>query len=325
MGPMSARQQRNAAPRTRLQFAVLLVVLGGVAAVDGCNGAGPAVTPNARLIAVARPDPDAVKRGEYLFNAAGCLGCHTDKERGGARLAGGKPIPSVFGTFSSRNITPDPVAGIGHWSEADFLYAMRAGISPEGEYFFPTFPFTSFTGMTDRDILDIRAYLFAQPPQPQAHHEPPRDVPFPFNVPRSMVLWRALYFSEGPPPPDPAQSAEWNRGAYLVNAVGRCGECHTPRGWLGALDTARRFNGAKLAGPGNKRAPNITPDPTDGIGKWSVDDIAALLKTGITADGDVIAAPMSEIVEGTAKLTDADRKAIAVYLKSLPALLGKGG
>ncbi|HEX7967973.1 MAG TPA: cytochrome c, partial [Stellaceae bacterium] len=264
--------------------AVSLAVFVAIAAVEGCHGSERVV--NSGAIAVEPPDPAAAKRGEYLVNAAGCVGCHTDKEHGGARLAGGKPIASVFGTFASRNITPDPVAGIGGWSEADFLRAVRTGVSPSGEYFFPTFPFTTFTSMTDRDILDIRAYLFAQPPVPQAVHQPPRDVPFPFNVPRSMALWRALYFSEGPLAPDPAQSAEWNRGAYLVNAVGRCGECHTPRGWLGARDGSRRFNGARLAGPGNKRAPNITPNPNDGIGKWSVDEIATLLKTGITADGD---------------------------------------
>ncbi len=301
----------------------ILLAVFVAAATAGCHGSERAAVSTA--VAVEPPDPAAVERGEYLVNAAGCVGCHTDKEHGGARLAGGRPIASVFGTFASRNITPDPVTGIGGWNEADFLHALRAGISPSGEYLFPTFPFTSFTGMTDRDILDIRAYLFAQPPARQAAHQPPRDVPFPFNLPRIMVLWRALYFSEGPWTPDPAQSAAWNRGAYLVNAVGRCGACHTPRGWLGAPDRSRRFNGARLAGPGNKRAPNITPDPQDGIGRWSVDDIAALLKTGITADGDVVAAPMSEIVEGTAKLTDADRKAIAVYLKSLPPLPGKGG
>lgn len=315
---------RDVAALAGAPAAVLVAVLGGVAALDGCSGAGPAATSSARFTAVAPPDPAAIERGEYLVNAAGCIGCHTDKERGGARLAGGKAIPSAFGTFASRNITPDPVAGIGRWSEADFLYALREGISPSGEYFFPTFPFTSFTGMTDHDILDIRAYLLAQASSPQAAHQPPRDVPFPFNLPRSMVLWRAFYFSEGPLPPDPTQSAAWNRGAYLVNAVGRCGECHTPRGWLGALDQSRRLNGAKLAGPGNKRAPNLTPDPKDGIGRWSIDDIAMLLKTGITADGDVVAAPMSEVVEGTAKLTDADRRAIATYLKSLPPLPGKG-
>jgi mono/diheme cytochrome c family protein len=268
-------------------------------------------------------DPAAVIRGEYLFTAAGCLGCHTDSGHGGARLAGGKAIDTPFGAYVSRNITPDPVHGIGAWSEADFLRALREGIAPDGMHYFPAFPFPSFTLMTDRDILDIFAYLRTQPPQPQADR--PHDVSFPFDVRLTTLPWRALYFSEGPFVPDPGAGAEWNRGAYLANAVAHCGECHTPRTWLGGLENDRRFNGGTLAGPGAKHAPNITSDPTDGIGKWRVEDITTLLKTGMTPDGDFVAAPMSDVVEDTARLSDADRAAIAVYLKSVPALQGKGG
>jgi len=274
---------------------------------------------------VASPpiDPAAARRGDYLVTAANCAGCHTDKDHGGAPFAGGKAIATPFGAYVSRNITPDPVDGIGAWSESDFLRALRRGISPAGAHYFPAFPYTSFTGMSDRDILDIRAYLMSQ--APAAVPNRPHEVPFPFDVRLTMVVWRGLYFSEGPRQPDPARSAQWNRGAYLVDAVAHCGECHTPRTWLGGLDGARPFNGGRLAGPGRDLAPNITSDPTDGIGSWSVGDIETLLKTGLTPKGDFVEAPMSEVVDNMAKLSDADRAAIATYVKSLPPLRGKGG
>jgi mono/diheme cytochrome c family protein len=156
-------------------------------------------------------------------------------------------------------------------------------------------------------------------------HRPPSGVPFPLNLPHSMSVWRSLYFSEGPMAPDPRQTEQWNRGAYIANAVVHCGECHTPRNWLRARDDDRRFGGGTAYGPGAKHAPNITPDPDDGIGKWRLDDVVTLLATGMTPEGDFVAAPMSDVVEGTAKLSAGDRMAIAVYLKSLPALRGKGG
>jgi mono/diheme cytochrome c family protein len=266
-------------------------------------------------------DPQAVERGAYLVAAANCAGCHTDRKHNGLPFAGGGAVPTSFGVYYSRNITPDPVHGIGAWSERDFLRALRRGVSPSGAHYFPAFPFPSFTGMTDRDILDIRAYLATQKPADTANK--PHDVPFPYDIRATMLLWRLLYFDEGPLQPVPSQSPEWNRGNYLVNAVSHCGECHTPRNALGALVTDRRFAGSRLAD--GKRVPNITPDAADGIGKWSEDDIAALLKFGSLPGYDFVQAPMSDVVEGTAKLNDADRKAIAVYLKSLPALPGKGG
>lgn len=262
------------------------------------------------------PDDAAVRRGAYLVAAANCVGCHTDGAHGGARFAGGRAVETPFGAYYSRNITPDPEHGIGRWSEAAFLRALRQGIAPDGAHYFAAFPFPAFTGMTDRDILDIFAYLRSQPSAPAANR--PHDVGFPFDMRLSMVLWRTFYFTEGPLQPDPAQSPEWNRGAYLVTAVSHCGECHTPRDALGGPETARRLAGAVLAGPNARKAPNITPQRGDGIGSWSVDDIATLLKTGATPIGDTVATPMSEVVEGTAHLTDADRRAIAVYLKSVP-------
>jgi len=269
----------------------------------------------------AAPDARAVERGKYLVDAANCVGCHTDKKHGGLPFAGGGAIATSFGLYYSRNITPDAVNGIGAWSDRDFLRALRRGISPSGTHYFPAFPFPSFTGMTDRDILDIRAYLLTLPPAATANK--PHDVPFPYDVRSTMLIWRLLYFDEGPLATVPGESPEWNRGNYLVNAVSHCGECHTPRNALGALDGAHRFAGSKLAD--GKRVPNITQDAADGIGKWSEDDIVTLLKFGALPGFDFVQAPMSEVVDGTAKLSDADRKAIAVYLKTLPALPGKGG
>lgn len=291
-------------------LALALLALAGACEVDG--GARPATQ--------APAGEAAVKRGEYLFNAANCVGCHTDTEHGGARLAGGRAIETPFGAYYSRNITPDPTHGIGAWSDADFLRALRQGISPAGVHYFPAFPFPSFTGMTDRDILDIKAYLFAQAPVPAPNK--PHAVGFPFDMRMSAVFWRALYFQPGPLAPDPSKSSEWNRGAYLVNAVAHCGECHTPRTALGGLKGERAFGGGELAGPGAKLAPNLTPDPARGIGKWSLDDIATLLESGMKPNGDFVSAPMSEVVDGTAKLAPTDRKAIAVYLKALRPIPG---
>jgi mono/diheme cytochrome c family protein len=287
-------------------------------AIVGCS-----IAPPSSPAANSPPDAAAVARGEYLANAANCRGCHTDKQHGGAPFAGGKAIDTSFGAYVSRNITPDPAHGIGAWSDADFRQALREGISPGGAHYFPAFPFPSFTGMTDQDIADLFAYLRAQRPEPRENRA--HDVPFPYDVRLTMLIWRSHYFEPGPLQPDARQSAQWNRGAYLVKAVAHCADCHSPRTGLGAVDPERRFNGGTLYGPGEKHAPNLTPDMTDGIGKWSLDDIATVLKTGVPPDGDPVAQPMSEVVEGTSKLTDADRLAIAVYLKSLQPLPGKGG
>jgi mono/diheme cytochrome c family protein len=271
----------------------------------------------------APPDPAAVARGKYIFDAANCVGCHTDTARGGARLAGGKAIETPFGAYYSRNITPDPELGIGSWNEDAFHRALREGIAPSGAHYFAAFPFTSFTRMTDQDVADLFAYLRTQPPaavENRAH-----DVPFPFDARFSMVPWRALYFTPGAFTADPDHDAFWNRGAYLVTAVAHCPECHSPRNVLGAIESDRLFGGGTLAGPGVHYAPNITSDPQDGIGKWRTEDVIAVLKLGALPNGEFVGAPMSGVVEGTKQLTDEDRLAIATYIKSLPAVPGKGG
>ena len=294
----------------------VVAALSAILLVSGCRIEGASQL-QARP---AAPGPEAIKRGEYLFDAANCVGCHTDG--GGARLAGGRAVLTPFGAYYSRNITPDPVYGIGAWSDEDFVQALRRGTSPAGAHYFPAFPFPAFTGMTDQDILDIKAYLFAQ--APVAAPNKPHAVGFPFDMRISVILWRALYFSPGPMAADPGRTPEWNRGAYLANAVAHCGECHTPRTALGGLETERAFSGGELYGPGAKLAPNITPDPVEGIGDWSLDEIDRLLERGMTAKGDFVGMPMAEVVDGTAKLTAADRHAIAIYLKSLRPIPGKG-
>jgi mono/diheme cytochrome c family protein len=253
--------------------------------------------------------------------AAGCTSCHTDSKNKGAPFAGGLALATPFGTFYGRNITPDPQTGIGKWTEEQFHRSLREGIDDGGRYLYPVFPYPSFTGMSDRDIADLYAFLMAQTPVQQSNKR--HEVKFPFGYRPLLWFWRALFFTPGPLAPVAGQSDEWNRGRYLATAVSHCEECHTPRNFLGALDHSHAYAG-NPQGPDNQKSPNITPDQETGIGKWSVDDIVEVLKSGITPDGDSVDPPMAEVVDGTGKLTDADRHAIAVYIKSLPAKRATG-
>jgi mono/diheme cytochrome c family protein len=276
----------------------------------------------ATLPSMARAaDPAAIARGAYLFNATDCVSCHTDKKNDGAPLAGGRPLATPFGTYYSPNITPDDATGIGKWTLDDFHRALRDGRDDDGDFLFPVFPFTSFTGMSDADIADLYAYLMAQPPV--ARPDTPHQVKFPFGWRPLLFGWRLLFFRAGPLAPVDGQSAEWNRGRYLVEAVAHCEECHTPRNFLGALDHAHAFAG-NPHGPDGQRAPNITSDEATGIGKWSIADIETVLFSGQTPDFDSVGAGMGEVVNSTANLTQEDRHAIAVYLNSLPPLPATG-
>lgn len=275
----------------------------------------PAAAQDAAAPAAAQ-DP-AVARGAYIFRAAGCLACHTDAKAGGAPLAGGRALKTPFGTFYSPNITPDPRTGIGAWREADFIAALRHGVSPDGEPYYPVFPYTSYTGMTDQDMRDLFAYLLAQPPVEQENRA--HELGFPFSWRFTLNVWQFLFFSAGTFEPVAEKDAVWNRGAYLVRHLGHCAECHSPRGLLGAVDAAQELAG-NPQGPDGGKVPNLTPGP-GGLADWSESDIAYALKTGITPDGDFLSDSMGEVIEeGTSHLRDEDRAAIAKYVKDLPPM-----
>jgi mono/diheme cytochrome c family protein len=265
----------------------------------------------------ARADDAAIARGAYLAAAGDCAGCHTDKKNGGADLAGGKPLVTPFGTFYGPNITPDPATGIGKWTEAQFKRALRDGLNEHDRYMYPVFPFTSFTNMTDADAGDLYAYL--QSVKPVDHRTPPNAIKFPYGWRPLLFFWRTLFFKEGPLQPVAGQSDEWNRGRYIAEAVAHCQECHTPRNFLGGLDRSRAYAG-NPHGPDDNSAPDITSDKKDGLGDWKIGDIEDVLKSGMTPDGDSVGSGMADVVDGTGKLTDADRHAVAVYVQSLPAL-----
>ncbi len=258
------------------------------------------------------------RRGEYVFHAGGCYSCHTDIKAAGAPLAGGPALATPFGTFHGPNITPDPVHGIGRWSDADFLRAMREGKSPSGQHYYPVFPYTSYTKASDEDLLALKAFLFTQPAVAQPSR--PHDVRFPFGWRRLLGVWKWLYFKSERFRPDTTRSMAWNRGAYLVEALVHCGECHTPRDMLGGPDRIRWLAGARFGAPAEV-APNITPHKSQGIGEWSLADIDDLLRLGITPDGDPMTGAMRLVVEhATRKLSPADRQALATYLLALPPL-----
>ncbi|MBV8336581.1 MAG: cytochrome c [Alphaproteobacteria bacterium] len=259
-------------------------------------------------------DAGSAARGAYLANAADCVACHTDSAHGGQPYAGGRALATRFGTFYSPNITPDVETGIGRWSDEQFLRALHDGVRPDGADYFPVFPYPSFTKITDADALAIKAYLFSLPPVRQVNRA--HDVAFPISWRFLQLGWRLLFFSPGRFQPAPERSAAYNRGAYLVTALAHCGECHTPRNWLSATEPDR-FLAGNPDGPEGNKVPNITSDRKTGIGDWSEDDIVTLLATGQTLDFDFVGDGMAEVVKSTGRLTEADRRAIATYLRSL--------
>jgi mono/diheme cytochrome c family protein len=262
-------------------------------------------------------DEDAVARGEYLVRAGGCFSCHT--VAGEEKLAGGRALATPFGTFYSPNITPDPETGIGRWTDAQFLRALREGVRPDGANYFPVFPYPSFTGITDDDALAIKAYLFSLPQVRRQNR--PHEVPFPFSWRFLQTGWKLLFFTPGPFQPAPDRSVAYNRGAYLVTALAHCGECHTPRNFLGALRSSQRLAGTP-DGPDGQLAPNITPEPDTGIGKWEKEDVVELLKTGITPEQSKVKGAMRETIDdGLKYLSDSDLEAIADYLFAQPGIV----
>jgi mono/diheme cytochrome c family protein len=258
---------------------------------------------------------DAVARGAYLANAADCVGCHTDSEHGGPPYAGRVELKTVLGTIVSPNITPDRETGIGKWRDSDFTAAMRWGIAPDGSHLLTSFPFPFYNRLTGRDLADIKAFLDTVPAVRQFNRS---GNPRLFANALSAIAVVATPF-HGPWRPDPRREPGWNRGAYLVATVGRCGDCHTPRNWLGAPE-ANRFLAGTPYGPDGKPVANITSDPETGIGNWTKDDVVVMLTDGQTPDLNYVTGAMARVVKSTAKLSDNDRRAIAVYLKSLPPM-----
>jgi mono/diheme cytochrome c family protein len=276
---------------------------------------GPAAAPG------HAQDADVTARGEYLAAAGGCANCHTDAKGGGAPYGGGVALKTPFGTFYGPNITADREHGIGAWSDADFIRALRTGTAPDGSHYYPAFPYTSFTKISDADMRAIKAYLFSLPPA--AAPDRPHEVAFPFDNRALLAVWKWMYFDAGAFVPEPARGAAWNRGAYLVRALGHCGECHTPRDAYGGFYPGKELAGT-ARGPNGDLAPNLTPDPATGIGEWSEAEIADALGLGLTPGGDALSRSMEEVVANvTGKLSGGDLAAIAGFLKSLPPVRRK--
>ncbi len=266
----------------------------------------------------AVPDPE---NGRRMFQATGGCTCHTNypgEGEGAPMLAGGRAMETPFGVFYSTNITPDAETGIGRWSTADFVRAMREGLSPEGEHYFPTFPYPSFSGLGDADLADMKAYLDSVPAIRRANKDP--EAPFPFSWRPILLGWKFMNFSPRTFEPDPSRSEVWHRGRYLVEAAAHCGECHTPRTLTGGLDGSLQLAGS-VEGPEGQLAPNITPHEETGIGAWSKADVVWYLEMGLKPDGDDTQGLMSEVIEhGYANLPTSDLEAIAEYLASVPAI-----
>ena len=256
-----------------------------------------------------------IEKGDYIFHASGGCSCHTDTKNYGEFLAGGRPIKTPFGTFYATNITPDPVTGIGKWSDEDFIRAMTKGLSPEGNHYFPVFPYTSFHNITREDLLALKAYLFSIPAVRQ--NNLPHDLLLPFGRQAVLMFWKNVVWSPQPFNSNPEKNGSWNRGAYLAQALAHCGECHTPRNLLGGLKSDMHFAGSK-EGPEGELAPNITPHKKTGIGDWSRVDISYFLETGMKPDGDDTQGLMSEVIEhGYQYLLPEDLDALAEYLISI--------
>lgn len=267
----------------------------------------------ALAIGNAAAEGDA-KHGAYLAKAGGCVGCHTEDKKDAAPFAGGRALTTPFGTFYGPNITPDAKAGIGGWSEADFIRAMREGVRPDGANLFPAFPYTSFTKISDADLRDMWAYLRSLPPSAQPNRD--HDLWFVFGWRWVVSVWKWFFFTPGAFAGDSSISQVLNRGAYLVQALGHCGECHTPRNFLGGFKSGRFLAGGK--GPDGKDVPNLTPTK---LKKWSDTDLKDLLTTGVMPDGDIPAESMGEVIRNTtSQWTPDDLAAVTAYLRSLPAL-----
>jgi len=255
-----------------------------------------------------------VERGKYLAQAADCEACHTTE--GGTPFAGGRPFKTQFGTLYSPNITADAATGIGDWSDEDFVRAVQQGVNKHGDYLYPAFPYPAYTYLVADDILAIKAYLFSLPHV--SDEAPANELRFPFNQRFLMRIWAGLYNPDQRFQPVAERSASWNRGAYLVEALGHCGDCHTPRTALQALDNRNKFAGGSSEG---WHAYNISSHKEAGIGAWSDEEMIQYLKTGRSLERGVAFGPMALAVHlSLQRLTDSDVKALVEYVRSVPAV-----
>lgn len=294
------------------------LVLGIVAAAAGWFLSAPQTLSAAAVSAL--PDGDAA-RGELVFWAGGCASCHAAPRAEGddkLKLGGGLKLETPFGTFVAPNISSDGTDGIGAWDAAQFANAMLLGTSPDGENYYPAFPYTSYARMTSGDVADLFAFMKTLPAVAGSAGD--HDLSFPFNVRRGLGLWKRLYLSDAPVITEPVgevDAAVFERGRYLVEGPGHCSECHTPRNPIGGLEKASWLAGAPAA-TGEGKVPDITP-AGDALGGWSAADIAYYLESGFTPDYDSVGGEMVPVQENMAKLPASDRDAIAAYLKHIPA------
>ncbi|MBT9512246.1 MAG: c-type cytochrome [Acidovorax sp.] len=262
--------------------------------------------------------PALVQRGEYLARVGNCMACHTTQ--GGAPFAGGRGIETPFGVVHSSNLTPDKAQGIGSWTSAEFWRAMHHGRSKDGRLLYPAFPYPNYTQVTRADSDAIFVYLQSLPAAADANRA--HALRFPYSTQAALGVWRALFFAPGEPVAEPVQTAEYDRGAYLVNGLGHCTACHTPRNALGATADAKAFTGG-LIPVQNWYAPALNAAVEAGVKEWATGDVVALLQTGVAPHGSVLG-PMAEVVfRSTQYLTDADARAMAVYLQALPQQAGR--
>ncbi|MEO9080197.1 MAG: cytochrome c [Rhodanobacter sp.] len=300
--------------RLTLILATLIVIIAAVLSWRYFHhGDPPLSAAQQHAEAAALHDPAQITRGEYLANVGDCAACHT--AQGGVRYAGGRSLSTAFGDVPAPNLTPDPETGLGQWTFNDFWHALHHGTGREGQLLYPVFSYTSFTKVTRADALAIFAYLKSLPPVTRA--ATPLGLKFPYSVRSSLLAWRTLYFKPGVFQPDPGQSATWNRGAYLVEGLGHCNECHAPRNALGATDKHGQLTGGQIPQM-HWYAPDLSTRRGGGLEGWSTQDIVDLLKRGQSAKGAAFG-PMAEVVHNSTQyITDDDLHAMATYLQSLP-------
>jgi mono/diheme cytochrome c family protein len=297
--------------RKRTHLAILLVVI-VIAVVGAALLLQPGLLPQMEGER-SNATTEIIERGEYLARAGDCVACHT--EINGPAFAGGRPMATPFGNLYVPNITPDDETGIGLWTEDEFYRMMHSGVSRDGTLLYPAMPFANYTNVTREDSDAIYAYLMSVTPVRRENR--PHELRFPFNQRELLIGWRTLYFKEGEFVPDPQQSAQWNRGAYLVKGLGHCSMCHTAVNALGGSQESRAFEGGMIPNQ-NWYAPSLTSNREAGLGNWDLQDIADLLQVGTSKRGAVYG-PMAEVVYNSLQyLTDEDAMAMAVYLRSLP-------